>query len=165
MFIMFTAALFIINCPKLETTQMFPSICERFNELCSIYGILLNNNKEQKKNEKIRTTTKNNKEQICNNLDEPPDLNWLKKANPQRLHTIWFYFSFLKWQNYRNWEQSSCQGLEVGGNRREVGMAIKGNGRGPCGDRNVLYLGCNKISVSKMWYCTSLARCHHWGKL
>ena len=50
---------------KLSQTGNNPDVFqldEWLNKLCSVYGILLASNKEQNKNEKITTSTKNNKE-------------------------------------------------------------------------------------------------------
>lgn len=49
----------------------------------------------------------------------------------------------------------------VGGQRREVGVDIKGILRDPGGDENDLYLACMDVSILAMTLCRSFARCSH----
>lgn len=68
----------------------------------------------------------------------------MKKANPQRLHTVHLYSTyiiFLKGEHDRKGEQmGGCQALGWGGRevgQREGGVIMKGQQKGFCGDGTV----------------------------
>lgn len=78
---------------------------------------------------------------------------WKKPISQSYLLYDSVYISFSKYQNYRDREQiSDCQGLEMGG-LMEVGMFFqkKGNIRGPCDNRTVLYLNCDGGHTAYTW--------------
>lgn len=89
-----------------------------------------------------------------------------ENANPQSYLQNYTYTVFWKRQNYRNEKQiSGCQGLEMGRSWRKVGVALKRNRRGPCGDAVIVYLACTNINILLEILYYSFVKYYHCGKL
>ena len=104
--------------------------------------------------------------EALNNLDEfPKNYSECKKPIPiGYILYVSIYITLLKLQNYRNGQQVSG-GQMLGGGRRKVDVAIKGQHEDPSRDGNVLYLDFININTLLLILHYSFARCHHWGQL
>ena len=74
------------------------------------------------------------------------------------------YITFLKWPNLETKDWLEVKGRDrrdqVSG--REVGIAIKGTVRDPCGDGNVLYFDCITVNILVRILYYSFSECSCW---
>ena len=134
-----------------------PSMGEWINKLWYVY--ITEHYSAIKRNELLiyKTTWRNIRELLC----------WVKKANPQRLHTVWsIYITFWKWQNERNREQiSNWQGLMRGWGKRESECGYKGATWGMLAMIKMLLNLSVSMSISWLWYRTTVLQNATTGKL